>query len=100
MLKDIIRSIEDRINELEKAKLYAQTELIAFKKLLPGLKKEAELQEEMVNYIKLQEIVFCQNCKSLIENDKCLDACQYRQEGGMKLVEKYYGKKWEKIIKQ
>jgi hypothetical protein len=52
MLKDIIRSIEYRINELEKAKLYAQTELIAFKKILPDLKKEAELQEEMINAFK------------------------------------------------
>jgi hypothetical protein len=100
-IKDIIEKIEKRKTELEKYQLpESRPVYIELNRLLPGLEKANELQEEMANYIKFQEMIVCQNCKRLVEDGVCLGDCEYCQEEGVKLLEKYYNKSWEEIIKE
>jgi hypothetical protein len=96
MLKDIIKKIDEEMNK----SFLSDDTLKALRWILPDLKKEAELQEEMVNflvrYLKNMYSMFSNPSKYIEENIKLF----YDQFGNIvRTLEKYYNKKWEEIIK-
>jgi len=113
MLKNIIEKVEKIISENQNAYMHpALTKvekvmtgkfLNTLEPLLPDLKKEEEIQQDMMNGIIL-----------LLKNEPCIYKgecfrnehfiCKYYNEDCneriiVKKVEKYYNKKWEEIIK-
>ena len=101
MLKDIFEKIKDRFDYYEEyivteesLRYYQETE-----RLLSDLKKEAELQEEMakafVNCIKF--FTDCP-CSPNMKRNNC-KASECKIFSYIELIEKYYNKKWEEIIK-
>jgi hypothetical protein len=115
MLKDIIEKMEEQIqyyiNRAKEEQLKRNTyyfgaldKLSILKELLPDLKKEAELQEEMatalVKSIPKDNCYKINNktgkCYEYIDNEICYNCCIIKT---IKLIEKYYNKKWEEIIK-
>ena len=96
MLKDIIEKIEKIISENQNAymhpaltrveKVMTGKFLNTIEPLLPDLKKEAELQEEIIKALVM----------AVKENRiKDFETVSFF----INIIEKYYNKKWEEIIK-
>jgi hypothetical protein len=89
MLKDIIEKIKKNEQSLNEAginrKIFCEP-FDTYDWILSDLKKEAELQEEMAEAL-LDEV------KHYYYNN------EFCSEKSINIIEKYYNKKWEEIIK-
>ena len=113
MLKDIIEMINKDINNLNEFIKNEPKEKNRIKKIsrensayhilmylnnyLSAFKKEAELQERMIKAL----IIFCyefEKCKN--ENPGTFSMYHYCKNNFIPIIEKYYNKSWEEIIKE
>ena len=102
ILKDIIKKIENDLNKIISNKYLKPFNMIRFilrlkHKYLPDFKKEAKLQERMIKAL----IIFCyefEKCKN--ENPGTFSMYHYCKNNFIPIIEKYYNKSWEEIIKE
>ena len=103
MLKDIIEKLKSDIEKLRELDTFlsAMNYDNVIKIIIPyyvNLKKEDELQEEMINALINSTQLLCDLCFENIFSDS--DICpNCENKKNMRLIEKYYNKKWENIIK-
>ena len=97
MLKNTIEKIENDLKELFLSAMNYDNVIDILEELLPNLKKEAELQEEMINLLIEYVERACYYCPDGFEYSIECKECGILND--IKTIEKYYNKSWEEIIK-